>query len=195
MNQSLSRDEYKVRDVGGGVLEAEELEICIDRFGTDVYKFCWSLCQNKLDAEDLYQQTFLKALEKDWKLNWEENPKALFFSLAWSLWKSSLRKKARRSSIAPCDALDDKNQQIADTDKNTEDSILKESIHEEIRRIITALPDNFRLPIVLYYHFDFSIEKIAQIAGKPAGTIKSRLYTGRKLIKKRLEEMGYDKLH
>ncbi|MGX6979940.1 hypothetical protein ACWN8V_11970 [Vagococcus elongatus] len=32
-------------------MEAEELELCIDTFGTDVYRFCWSLCQNKLNIE------------------------------------------------------------------------------------------------------------------------------------------------
>lgn len=51
MNQSSSHDEYRVKDVGGGRLEAEELELCIDTFGTDVYRFCWSLCQNKLNIE------------------------------------------------------------------------------------------------------------------------------------------------
>ena len=62
-------------------MNAREIEKCIDDFGTDIYRFCLKLCVDKSDAEDLYQQTFLKALEKDWRLDWEKNPKALFFSL------------------------------------------------------------------------------------------------------------------
>lgn len=60
-------------------MDAREIEICIDQFGTDIYRFCRKLCATRTDAEDLYQQTFLKALETEWTLDWQQNPKALFF--------------------------------------------------------------------------------------------------------------------
>lgn len=60
-------------------MNAREIERCIDEFGTDIYRFCLKLCADKANAEDLYQQTFLKALETEWALDWESNPKALFF--------------------------------------------------------------------------------------------------------------------
>ena len=66
-------------------MNAREVERCIDEFGTDIYRFCRKLCAEKTDAEDLYQQTFLKALETEWELDWEKNPKAMFFSLAHNL--------------------------------------------------------------------------------------------------------------
>lgn len=44
-------------------MDAKEIERCIDEFGTDIYKFCRKLCLDQTEAEDLYQQTFLKALE------------------------------------------------------------------------------------------------------------------------------------
>lgn len=118
MNHSKSRDEYKVKRTFTIVIKkplsgrssqrarevikvnAREIEKCIDAFGTDIYRFCLKLCADKADAEDLYQQTFLKALETEWTLDWESNPKALFFSLAHNLWKSDRRKQARRSTIA-----------------------------------------------------------------------------------------------
>ena len=59
-------------------VNAREIEKCIDAFGTDIYRFCLKLCADKADAEDLYQQTFLKALETEWTLDWEKYPKALF---------------------------------------------------------------------------------------------------------------------
>ena len=80
-------------------MEAKELEKCIDEFGTEIYRFCIKLCMDKANAEDLYQQTFLKALESDIKLDWAQNPKALFFSVAHNLWKSDQRKNARRAAI------------------------------------------------------------------------------------------------
>ena len=63
-------------------MKAWELEKCIDEFGIDIYRFCMKLCMDKANAEDLYQQTFLNALESDIELDWEQNPKALFFSFA-----------------------------------------------------------------------------------------------------------------
>ncbi len=89
-------------------MNATEAEKCIDDFGTDIYRFYLKLCLDKTDAEDLYQQTFLKALETEWTLDWEKNPKALFFSLVHNLWKSDKRKQARRNTIAPCNNFDDK---------------------------------------------------------------------------------------
>ena len=66
-------------------MDAREIERCIDEFGTDIYRFCLKLCMDKSEAEDLYQQTFLKALETEWTLDWGQNPKALFFSLTYNL--------------------------------------------------------------------------------------------------------------
>ena len=83
-------------------MDAKEIERCIDEFGTDIYKFCRKLCLDQTEAEDLYQQTFLKAVESSQTLDWEQNPKALFFALAHNLWKSDRRKQARRNLIAPC---------------------------------------------------------------------------------------------
>ena len=88
-------------------MEAKEIERCIDEFGTDIYRFCLKLCMNREDAEDLYQQTFLKALESSYILDWEENPRAFFFSAAHNLWKSDRRKAARRSAIASCTSIDE----------------------------------------------------------------------------------------
>ncbi len=82
-------------------MDAREIEKCMDEFGTDIYRFCLKLCTDRPDAEDLYQQTFLKALETDLALDWKQNPKALFFSIVHSLWKSDKKKQAHRSLIAP----------------------------------------------------------------------------------------------
>lgn len=122
-------------------MEAREIERCIDEFGADVYRFCLKLCMNREDAEDLYQQTFLKALECSFTLEWEKNPRAFFFAAAHNQWKSSRRK--------------------------------------------------VRIPLILFYLFEFKVEQIGRMTGKSPGTVKSCLFKGRKMIKKRLEEAGY----
>ncbi len=173
-------------------MDAREIEKCIDDFGTDIYRFCLKLCGDKADAEDLYQQTFLKALETEWKIDWEDNPKALFFSLAYNLWKSSRRKLARRSTIAPCGNFDGETETILHSEENIEDGYLQKELITEVRQIIQTLPEKFQVPMILRYLSDCTIEQIAAIIKKPPGTVKSRLFKGRSLMKKRLEDAGYE---
>jgi RNA polymerase sigma-70 factor (ECF subfamily) len=174
-------------------LKAWELEKCIDEFGTDIYRFCMKLCIDKGNAEDLYQQTFLKALEGEMELDWEQNPKALFFSIAYKLWKSEQRKNARRFNIAPCVNLDETNENSLRSEENIEESIFRQELITEISKIIENLPEKIRVPLTLFYLFEQPVDEIAKEIKKPPGTVKSRLFKGRGLIKKKLEELGYGK--
>ena len=174
-------------------MKAWELEKCIDEFGTEIYRFCMKLCMDKANAEDLYQQTFLKALESDMELDWEQNPKALFFSFAYNLWKSEQRKNARRSTLVPCANFDEANENELHSEENIEENIFRQELIVEINKIIENLPEKFRVPLILYYLFEQPVDEIAKEIKKPPGTVKSRLFKGRSLIKKRLEELGYGK--
>lgn len=109
-------------------MDAGEIEKCIDDFGTDIYRFCLKLCENKTDAEDLYQQTFLKALETEWALDWEKNPKALFFSFAYHLWKSDRRKQARRNAIAPCSNFKEETETVLGFEERVEQDYLQKEL-------------------------------------------------------------------
>ncbi len=173
-------------------MNGREIERCIDEFGTDIYRFCLKLCMDQTDAQDLYQQTFLKALETTWTLDWEQNPKALFFSLAHNLWKSDRRKWARRNRIAPCGSWNENIQETLLSAENMEENLVRKELAEEVDRMIQDLPEKIRVPLILFYLSDCSIEQIAAIIKKPPGTVKSRLFKGRSLIKKRLEEIGYE---
>ena len=172
-------------------MEAREIERCIDEFGADVYRFCLKLCMNREDAEDLYQQTFLKALECSFTLEWEKNPRAFFFAAAHNQWKSSRRKAARRSGIVQCMNIEDEREYTICSGEDIEADYFHREMISEISRIIQELPDKFRIPLILFYLFEFKVEQIGRMTGKYPGTVKSRLFKGRKMIKKRLEEAGY----
>ncbi len=174
-------------------MKAWELEKCIDEFGTDIYRFCMKLCMDKANAEDLYQQTFLNALESDIELDWEQNPKALFFSFAYNLWKSEQRKNTRRSNLVPCVDLDNENENLISSEENIEENIFRQELIAETKQIIEKLPEKIRIPLTLHYLFEQPVDEIAKEIKKPPGTVKSRLFKGRSLIKKRLEELGYGK--
>ena len=127
------------------------------------------------------------------KLDWEKNPKALFFSLAHNLWKSDRRKSARRAALVLCTNLDEENENLLYSKENVEEKVFQQELINETNKIIESLPERIRTPLMLYYLFELSVEQIAETIKKPPGTIKSRLFKGRNLIKKRLEEYGYEK--
>lgn len=63
-----------------------ELERCIQEYGTDIYSFCRNLTYNQQEADDLYQDTFLKAVELCERIHMEENPKSYLLSVAVRVW-------------------------------------------------------------------------------------------------------------
>ena len=115
----------------------------------------------------------------------------MFFSLAHHLWKSGRRKQARRNAIAPCGNLDDTTEALLHSDESIEEGYFQKELMTEVDRAIQALPEKIRAPMTLFYLSDCSIEQVAAMIKKPPGTVKSRLFKGRSLIRKRLEEAGY----
>lgn len=79
------------------------------------------------------------------------------------------------------------------SEESIEEGYLQKELIAEVRQIIQTLPEKFQVPLILFYLSDCPIEQIAAIIIKPPGTVKSRLYKGRKLIKKRLEDTGYER--
>ena len=63
-----------------------------DRYGDPVYRFCRSLAYSREDADDLFQETFLKIFEQPHKINGSDNPRGFLFSTALYIWKSWKRK-------------------------------------------------------------------------------------------------------
>ena len=82
---------------------------------------------------------------------------------------------------------------VLHSEESIEESYLQKELILEVNRIIETLPEKIRIPLTLFYLSNCSVEQISTIIKKPPGTVKSRLFKGRSLIKKRLEEAGYEK--
>ena len=82
-----------------------ELEICIQEYGKDIYSFCRYLAKSVQETEDLYQDTFLKAVELSENINMEQNPKSYLLAVALRIWKNRKRKHAWRKRITNEDIL------------------------------------------------------------------------------------------
>ena len=174
-----------------------ELEQCIDEYGKDIFSFCRQITGSTQEGEDLYQDTFLKAMELSEKMDMERNPKSFLLSIAIRLWKNRRRKYAWRQRIAGMESLDAKiemNGLTGDTEiRLPEEEILTREQSDFVRRCIGELSEKHRIPIYLYYSAELSVKEISDCIKLPEGTVKSRLHKARKMIKERLEAYGYDK--
>ena len=171
-----------------------DMDALVDAHGTAVYRFCLRLCGCREEANDLFQQTFLRATELCERIDPDANPKAFLFSIAARTAQRRRGKLSRRRRIAPTDSLDDC-QGLAEGTADPgrlEDGVVRDELRALTLRAIDGLPDRLRLPIVLYYGEELPIDGIAAILNIPKGSVKSRLHRARTLLKQRLEESGYE---
>ena len=164
----------------------KELESCIEVYGKDVYNFCLYLTRDRELAEDLYQDTFLTAIQKQKQIDDEASIKGYLLSISVHLWKNAKRKLAWRNRIAPMGQLDDATEQFFNyTEK---DAVLEKEKKTLIRDAVQRLSEKYRIVILLFYMQELSQEEIANVLHIPIGTVKSRLYTAKQLLKSELEE-------
>lgn len=170
----------------------EELEECIQVYGTDVWRFCRQMTPDIVEAEDLYQETFLKAMEQIKKIDSSNNPRSYLISIALRLWKNKKRKYAWRSRIADMRSYAEetvltKGLLLEMEAGSVENEMITREEKQIIRQAVMKLKERYQIPVLLYYMESFSIEEISGILSIPQGTVKSRLHKARKLLEKELE--------
>lgn len=166
-----------------------ELETCINTYGTDIYSFCKYLTGSIQEAEDLYQDTFLKAVELNEKIMAGQNPKSYLLAVAMRIWKNKKRKYAWRKRIADVQALTEEKdiEEYAGMELSAEAQCLRNEEAQAVRASVAALPGRLRAIVLLYYMEGLSVAEIASALRVPQGTVKSRLYHARKILKQELE--------
>ena len=175
----------------------EELETCVDTYGREIYAFCRYLTGSVPDGEDLYQETFLTAVSKLAKINIRENPRSYLMTIAVHLWKNKKRKTAGRNRLICFESVEqraEEGEEAVDGHNSLPEDVMIASEEQRIvRECVEDLSEVYRIPICLHYISQLSTKEIAGILKVPEGTVRRRLFMGRKQIKKKLEEQGYDR--
>jgi RNA polymerase sigma-70 factor (ECF subfamily) len=171
----------------------EEIKQCIYEYGDDIYRFCCYLTNNKSSADDLYQETFLKAIEIRDKIRVKDNTKNYLISISLNLWKNHIKKNNRRKEIAPLIYDEDYISAIPDSQIEISETVITVELCKLVRNAIERLPEKQRIVTLLYYSEELSIREIGQMLHLPKGTVLSRLAKARSIIKKEMEDAGYGK--
>lgn len=169
----------------------QELTECIDTYGRELYSFCRHLTGNVQEADELYQDTWLKTMELLENIDSTGNVKSYCLSVALRIWKNRKRKFAWRKRIAGTqNYLDEEGlEYLSDCSPTSEERILEEERDRMVWNAVGTLPEKLKTVILLHYMEELDISQISQLAGVPAGTVKSRLYQARKLLEKKLESV------
>lgn len=167
-----------------------ELDRCIREYGKDIYSFCRHITCNQQEADDLYQDTFLKAIELSSRIDSTNNPKSYLLSIALRIWKNKKRKYAWRKRIADTQTfIEEQGGEQTEPVESPEEQIINQEETRLIRDTVDRLQDRLKIPILLYYMEELSITQIASLLKIPEGTVKSRLYQARKKLEKELEDV------
>ncbi len=159
-----------------------EFDAYIQRYSADLTRLCISLCSNVADAEDLFQDTWLKAMKFYPKYDKSKPFDKWLYSICVNTYKNTLNSaffKKRKNFHSDEEEGIFFNSIPEITDENKEDYI-------ELHRAISALSKKQKIVVVLYYFKDYSITEISQIINIPEGTVKSRLSSARAELKRRL---------
>ncbi len=157
-----------------------------------LYSAALRMTRNPADAEDLVQETYLRAFRGFGGFEEGTNLRAWMYRILTNTFINAYRKRQREPVTVPDEDVEDwylyDKLGEAGIEASAESAVLERLPDEDVQRALEALPDGFRLAVLLADVEGFSYKEIAQIMGIPIGTVMSRLHRGRKALEKALWE-------
>ena len=162
-----------------------------------LYSAALRMTRNPADAEDLVQETYLRAYRGFGSYQDGTNLKAWLYRILTNTFINRYRAAQRRPDETDLDEVEDfylyrrlGGLEGARASRSAEDELLDVLTEGEVREAVESLPENFRLAVLLADVEGFSYKEIAEILDIPIGTVMSRLHRGRRALQKRLYEFA-----
>lgn len=161
------------------------------QYAPQLYSAALRMTRNPADAEDLVQETFLKAYRAYRTFTAGTNLKAWLYRILTNTYINKYRKQMRRPTETDLGEVEDlylyrKLGAAGELSRSAEEEVLDRFVSEDVRAAIESLPENFRYPVLLADVEGFSYKEIAEIMDVPIGTVMSRLHRGRKALQRAL---------
>lgn len=150
----------------------QEVNRAIEKYSDTVYRICLLHLKNHADAEDIFQNVFLKYVTYSKDFESEEHEKAWIIRVTVNACKD-LKKSFFRSRVVSIEEI-----------KNFQAS--QQENYSEVLEAVLSLPEKYKNPIYLYYYEQYSAVEIGKILGKNVNTIYTLLSRGKNILKDKL---------
>ena len=165
-----------------------------------LYSAAMRMTRNAADAEDLVQETYLKAFNAYERFEAGTNLKAWMYRILTNSYINAYRKKQRRPDESDIDDIEDLylyrrlgGAESAVLSRSAEDELLEMFGEDEVKLALEDLPEHYRMPILLADVEGFAYKEIAEMLDVPIGTVMSRLHRGRKAMQKELYQYAQER--
>lgn len=154
-------------------------EAAIDRYADMVYRLALSQMKNRTDADDLFQEVFVRLVSNVHKLESWEHVKAWLIRVTINCAKKHF------------DLYWNKNvDYIEDEERVRGEEAYEPPEEPPVRGAVAKLPPKYRLAVHLFYYEELSVAEIAEQTGQKEGTVKSQLHRAREMLREMLEDSG-----
>ncbi|HEY4607604.1 MAG TPA: sigma-70 family RNA polymerase sigma factor [Ilumatobacteraceae bacterium] len=165
------------------------------QYAPQLYSAALRMTRNASDAEDLVQETYLRAYRSYASFEQGTNLRAWLFRIMTNQYINSYRARQRRPIETDVDDIEDlylyhRIGSLGAASRSAEDTLFDMFTDEEVKTALEELPETFRMPVLLADVEGFSYKEIAEMTDVPIGTVMSRLHRGRKAMHKKLYEFA-----
>ena len=172
----------------------EEFEaVALEHFHT-LYNTALRLTRNASEAQDLMQETLLKAFRFFDHFEPGTNVKAWLFTILKNTYINTYRKTVRQQEQVDFERIEPFYAESSNDpewiDSESLEASLSHILQDDVKQALDELPEAYRIVVLLADLADFSYKDIATIIGCPEGTVMSRLFRGRRLLRKSLQEFA-----
>jgi RNA polymerase sigma-70 factor, ECF subfamily len=165
-----------------------------------LYSAAMRMTRNSADAEDLVQETYLKAYRAYDRFEEGTNLKAWLYKILTNTYINSYRARQRRPEETDIEDVEELylyrrlgGLEATRNGRSAEEEVLSRITDDEVKAAIESLPETFRLAVLLADVEGFSYKEIAEITEVPVGTVMSRLHRGRRALQKALATYGLER--
>lgn len=159
-----------------------DIEFFVDSFSGALTRFCISLCGNTHDAEDLFQETWYKAVKCFEKYDERLPFDKWLFSICINTFKNQKKLFYNKNKVEF--RTDEEKQTFLNSIPNAKEE--NSDTYIELHEAVQSLPLKLKIVVVLYYFNGYSSKEISRLLKIPEGTVKSRLFSARENLKRRL---------